>query len=143
MREDFGPHILERSCRWIEPPWKALLSNKAILAALWELFPDHPNLLPTYVEPGRIAGDYVKKPRLAREGANVSIRSRSGAMSLGGSYGAEGYVYQALASLPDFGGNFPVVGSWVVGDAAAGIGIREDASPITTNASRFVPHYYL
>jgi glutathionylspermidine synthase len=142
MREAFAPHILERSCRWVEPPWKALLSNKAMLAALWELFPGHPNLLPTYLEPGRIDGDYVKKPRLAREGANVSIRRRSGAMVSGGSYGAEGYVYQALAPLPDFDRNFAVIGSWIVGDAAAGIGVREDATPITTNTSRFVPHYF-
>ena len=87
MREAFGPHILERNCKWIEPPWKALLSNKALLAALWELFPDHPNLLPTYLEPGGIDGDYVQKPRLAREGANVSIHGKAGGMASGGTYG--------------------------------------------------------
>ena len=30
----------------------------------------------------------------------------------------------------------------IVGDAPAGMGIREDASPITRNTSRFVPHYF-
>jgi glutathionylspermidine synthase len=30
----------------------------------------------------------------------------------------------------------------VVGEEAAGIGIREDDSPITRNSSRFVPHYF-
>jgi glutathionylspermidine synthase len=40
-------------------------------------------------------------------------------------------------------GSFPVIGSWVIGDAAAGIGIREDDGPITRNSSRFVPHYFL
>jgi len=29
-----------------------------------------------------------------------------------------------------------------VGEEPAGIGIREDASPITRNTSRFVPHYF-
>jgi glutathionylspermidine synthase len=44
--------------------------------------------------------------------------------------------------VPEFDGRYPVIGAWVVGDEPAGIGIREDATPITTNASRFVPHYF-
>lgn len=28
-----------------------VLSNKAILVVLWELFPNHPNLLPAYFSP--------------------------------------------------------------------------------------------
>ena len=56
--------------------------------------------------------------------------------------GAEGYVYQALAPLPKFGDDYAVIGSWIVGDKPAGIGIREDATPITRNTSRFVPHYF-
>ena len=47
---------------------------------------------------------------------------------------------QALADIPAFDGNYPVVGSWVIGEAACGIGIREDRSRITKNTSRFVPH---
>ena len=42
QREAFGPHLLRAPCRWFEPPWKALLSNKAILAVLWELYPRQP-----------------------------------------------------------------------------------------------------
>jgi len=30
----------------IEAPWKMVLSNKAILPILWEMFPGHPNRLP-------------------------------------------------------------------------------------------------
>jgi len=142
MREAFGANILSGSCRWVEPPWKSLLSNKTILAVLWELYPGHPNLLPAYLEPGRIGGDHVRKPRLSREGANVSLRKMAGAMISGGSYGEEGYVYQSLASLPTFDGKFPVVGSWIVGGVAAGIGVREDDTPITRNTSRFIPHYF-
>lgn len=49
----FGPQVLGTydhgggtgTTTWIEPLWKMLLSNKALLAILWELFPEHPNLL--------------------------------------------------------------------------------------------------
>ena len=47
-----------------------------LLPILWELFPDHPNLLPAYFEPGRIPGDFVKKPLLSREGANITMVER-------------------------------------------------------------------
>lgn len=32
----------------IEPAWKLLVGNKALLPMLWEMFPNHPNLLPAY-----------------------------------------------------------------------------------------------
>jgi glutathionylspermidine synthase len=35
-----------------------------------------------------------------------------------------------------------VIGGWVIGNDAAGIGIREDSTAITQNLSQFVPHYF-
>jgi hypothetical protein len=47
---------------------------------------------------------------------------------------------QALADVPLFDGNYPILGSWLIGDFAAGMGIREDRTRITGDRSRFVPH---
>jgi glutathionylspermidine synthase len=145
-REAFAVHLPARPAQFIEPAWKMLLSNKALLVVLWELNYGHPNLLPAYFDEGRFAGDHAKKPLLAREGANVTLRRGLTQLHQPGDYGEEGYVYQALAPLPQFDGAhspvYPVIGSWIVGDAAAGIGIREDDSPITRNSSRFIPHYF-
>jgi glutathionylspermidine synthase len=142
VREAFGANLLANTMRVIEPPWKMLLSNKAILPVLWELFPGHPNLLAASFEPGRFATDFVKKPIYSREGANVSITSAGTTLEAGGDYGVEGYIWQAYHALPEFAGNHTVIGSWVVGGESAGIGLREDDSPITRNSSRFVPHYF-
>ena len=142
IREDFGPALLTNAIRVIEPAWKMLLSNKSLLVVLWELYPDHPNLLPAYFEPDALDVRYVKKPKLAREGANVSLIDGAASQTTEGAYGAEGFVYQAIAPLPRFGSDYAVVGSWIVGEQPAGIGIREDISPITRNSSRFVPHYF-
>ena len=60
-----------------------------------------------------------------------------------GSYGREGWIYQGLAPLPRFGDDYALVGSWIIDGQPAGIGLREDASPITRNTSRFVPHYFV
>jgi glutathionylspermidine synthase len=142
IADPFGAQLHDARIRVIEPAWKLLLSNKGILPILWELFPDHPNLLPAYFEPGRIAGDWVEKPLLSREGANVVIHGSGAPITSDGSYGAEGRVYQARATIPRFGDDYVTIGSWIVGDAPAGIGLREDASEITRDTSRFVPHYF-
>ena len=144
VREDFGKNLLAKSAKIIEPAWKMLLSNKALLVVLWEMFPNHPNLLPCYFSPDLLRGKHVEKPLLSREGENITIRD--GKLTLDsqkGSYGKEGYVYQAFAPLPQFDGNYPVIGSWIIGDEAAGIGIREDTTLITKNSSRFIPHYFV
>lgn len=129
--------------RWIEPPWKMILSNKGILPILWELFPRHPNLLPASRDARQVSGVHVRKPLLSREGANVEV-VEEGAVRVrtSGSYGAEGYVYQGYAPLFRDGDRHAVIGSWIVGDEACGIGIREDSSIITQNTSAFVPHYF-
>ncbi len=141
--EEFGRHLPLEKTRFIEPVWKMILSNKGLLPILWELFPDHPNLLPAYESPGPLGGNYVRKPRLSREGANVSlVRDGRVIEEVGGDYGHEGFVYQALARVPELDGQYPIFGVWVVDHAAAGLGIREDTRRITGNLSRFVPHYF-
>jgi len=140
--EEFGKNILldVNKTKWIEPAWKMILSNKAILPILWQLYPEHSNLLPSYFEADKLI-NYVKKPILSREGANISIiKSGNLLQSTEGQYGKEGYIFQELFELPDFEGHFPVIGSWVIGQEPAGMGIREANSLITDNVSRFVPH---
>ncbi len=144
VRDGFGPHLARqpRPCTFLEPAWKMLLSNKALLAILWELFPDSPYLLPAYLDGPRDLAAYVRKPILAREGANVEIHApgrevRGKAMDC---YGAEGHVYQGFAEIPAFDGFRPVLGAWIVDGEPAGMGIRECAGLITDNGSSFAPH---
>ena len=141
--EDFAQFLPARRANFIEPGWKMLLSNKGLLPVLWELFPGHPNLLPAYITPEPLGGSYARKPLLSREGANVSLVVNGQPLAANeGDYGAEGFIYQGLAPLDDFGGNHPVLGAWIVNHEAAGLGIREDTRLITGNLSRFVPHLF-
>jgi glutathionylspermidine synthase len=148
LRDSFGGKVQAASTRWIEPPWKVVLSNKGILPLLWEMFPNHPNLLPAYFEDdanaGKLGGSYVRKPIYSREGANIELVSGGAALERqDGPYGSEGFVRQAFALLPTFDGQYPVIGSWIVGDHPCGLSIREDENPITGNTSRFLPHAIL
>lgn len=155
FREAYGEYLAGSNIRWLEPPWKSILSNKALLPTLWKLHSGHPNLLPAFFEDELSkAGDIgalVKKPIFSREGANISI-VQAGAQPGGGQasellsdgpYGEEGYIFQALHPLPKFGANYTLVGSWLIDDEAAGISIREDSSLITQDSSRYLPHIIL
>jgi glutathionylspermidine synthase len=142
-QEEFGPHLARDAAQFIEPTWKMLLSNKGLLPILWELFPEHPNLLPAYDVAEPLGGSYVRKPKLGREGRNVAwIESDVVVEESDGEYGAEGHVYQAPATLPNFAGHYPIFGVWMVDHQPAGLGIREDTRRITGNLSRFVPHFF-
>lgn len=142
LQEQFGPCLPKSGIQPIEPAWKLIMSCKGILPLLWELFPDHPNLLPAYFDEEHLPGDRVIKPLYSREGGNVKIIRGDEVFTSEGSYGREGTVCQKYQALPCFDGNYPVVGSWIIGGEAAGIGIREDRTEITTNTSRFIPHYF-
>jgi len=141
--EEFGHNILQdvNKTIWIEPAWKMILSNKAILPILWKLFPSHPNLLEAHFDAAPLGNDYVKKPILSREGANVTIMRYGGILEEStGDYGDEGFIYQEYYQLPQYLDNYPIIGSWVIGCEPAGIGIRETKTRITDNLSRFLPH---
>ena len=144
LLKDFGDPILRTYSQmdWIEPIWKMMWSNKGLLAILWEMFPNHPNLLPAFLDGPRNMAEYVQKPLLSREGANITVHQAGDKFSTEGPYGEEGFVYQHLAKPALFDGFTPVFGSWYIMDQGpAGIGIRESTG-ITTNLSRFVPHYF-
>ncbi|WP_336112775.1 glutathionylspermidine synthase family protein [Streptomyces sp. PTD9-10] len=133
----FAGHVLDTldngggtgSTLWIEPAWKMLLSNKALLAILWELYPGHP------------AGStgYVAKPLLGREGAGVTVHEPGAPAAVRD----EPCCYQQLAPLPSFDGNHLVLGAWVVRDEPAGLGLRESSGLITDEYARFLPHVIL
>lgn len=148
FHEEFGQYLYPNydSTTWIEPPYKAILSNKMLLPLLWELYPGHPLLLESvyvpggpFVKPGR----WVRKPVFSREGANVEIYDDGRLVeSTAGEYGEEGFIAQRFFQVAQFDGWLPVLGAWVVAGEAAGMTIREQkGSLITTNMSQFVPHF--
>jgi len=152
LRESFGSHALETMAtgqkpqpgrtQWIEPIWKMLWSNKALLAVLWEIFPDHELLLPAYLDGSRDMTRYVRKPLFGREGANITIVNGNQEFSTEGRYADGPWVYQGLAPVRCVDGNWAVLGSWLVDGEPCGLGMREARDPVIRNTDRFVPHLF-
>lgn len=142
--ETYGPKLAASQVQLIEPAWKAVLSNKGVLPLLWERHAGHPNLLPAFFDDAptdALPAGWVRKPLFSREGANIELVTADGErMRSDGPYDDAPMIRQAYHPLPEHAGNYPLVGSWVIADQPAGIGIREDASRITQDTSRFVPH---
>lgn len=143
--EPFGKAVPSCRTHFFEPAWKAILSNKGVLPILWEMAPDHPNLLPSFIDrspESPVPAGWVRKPYLSREGANVTLRTQDGEqIAAKGPYTDSPWILQELAPLPRFGDSYTLIGSWVIGDRAAGISIREDNTLITRDSSRFLPHF--
>ena len=138
--EPFFAEIGQERARFTEPAWKMMLSNKAILPILWELNPGHPLLLPAFDSRDALGSveRWVEKPFFGREGSGVSVHSR-GPYHSPANPGVQ-TVYQQHAPLFQAGGQHVVWGLWMVGDECRGLSSRGDASPVTGNLSRFLPH---
>ncbi len=148
MEEEFGRYLVSSGVHFLEPPWKAVLSNKGLLPLLWERFEGHPNLLPAYFEGDAkaeaLSDSYVRKPLLSRQGSNIEIVRDGLALTRSlGPYGEEGHIVQALHQLPEFDGKFPLVGCWMVAGQPAGVSIRESRTLVTDGEANFVPHIIL
>lgn len=150
-----GKHVLTtliqaNKTRFFEPPWKLLLSNKAMLQILFELAPECPFLLEACLDNNSEQASrlrkraHARKPVFGREGGSVSLtfphdsaRNESNPTE----FGREGFVLQEYFQLPKFEGFHLLLGSWVIDGKPCGMGMRADTSAITTNRAIFVPHY--
>jgi glutathionylspermidine synthase len=143
LESPFGELLLSNRSRtrWIEPPWKLLAGSKALLPVMWEMFAGHPNLLPSYFDAPYAMRQYVTKPLFGWEGDGVEIHTPHVRESVDATHTVgQQKIYQKYVELPDFDGNHPVLGTWVIGGRAAGLGIRESTNLITNTHARFVPH---
>ena len=144
MRDPFGAEIPASGTRFIEPAWRTILAGKGLLALLWDRFTGHPGLLPAFFDDdsrARDIGARVRKPLWSRQGDNVELVSPDGvATTTDGPYGDGGHVVQALHPLPRFGELHAVCSCWMIASRPAGLAVREEKSPVTTDNSCFIPH---
>jgi len=156
VHEPLAEHLPASRTQWLEPAWKMVLSNKALLPLLWERHTGHPNLLEAHFNAEPLgSARHVIKPLLSREGANITVMERGqDVLSTGGAYGGQRCIHQAHATLASFPAPettfmhgpldqvHAVLGTWMVADDCVGLCVREDITPITSNSAYFVPHYF-
>ncbi len=135
--------LLRKEVVVFEPLWTLVPSNKAILPILWDMFPEHPNLLDTRFEltDALRASGYVEKPIVGRCGANISIVGADQKLvdTVGGQFYDKDSIYQKKFDLPCIDGFYTQISSFVVDGRYAGAGARVDKSPIINGESDILP----
>lgn len=130
--EPFADVFMRADVGVLEPPWRLAAASKLILADLWEMFPNHENLLPAFRQIAHTDADaFLAKAAFGREGDGV----RAAWSPPNGPF-----VYQQRIEMPTQDHRYPVLGVWVVGAEPCGLGVREDDEPITGCNACFVPH---
>lgn len=141
LEERFASHLPHSSCRFVEPPWRHLLSSKALLALMWEQFPEHPALVPAYTREFSLKKPFVSKPLLGREGHNITIFNEGDVCQRsGGDFEGMPLMTQEFVASPRFDDRIPQFGVWMVGAEAVALGIRETDGLIVNGDSPFTPH---
>jgi len=121
------------------PAYTLMFQSKGFLKILWDLFPNHPNLLETSFEP--LNKKQVRKPVFGREGGSVAILDKDGNVikEKKDIYENHKMVYQEFVDLPyDSDGNFYQAGVFFAYEAC-GVGFRRGGR-IIDNMSKFVGH---
>lgn len=140
-QEEFFDRLVELDPAVMESAWRVIAASKGLLPILWELFPDHPNLLPASFINDSALGPRVSKPVLGREGSDIEFFDVAGMPSIpSGPYADQRRIYQTYQPLPYFDGWYPVIGSWIINGEPCGIGVREDQSRVTGVGAKFRPH---
>ena len=125
-----------------EPMWKVVTTNKALLAVMWEMFPNHPNLLETHWEAseGFEGRGYVSKPIQGRLGQNITIFGNDDKIleEISGDFAGNENVYQELFDMTQVNGLYPLMCSWVANERPAGFIIRESQKLITEYTSPII-----
>lgn len=124
----------------LNPAYTLLFQSKGIMKILWDLYPNHPLLLESSFEPLN-GKKQVKKPFLAREGANVSIINSDGSIEIqnDGEYANGKFLYQEFADFAkDENGNSYQAGMFFAFEGCA-LGFRK-GKDIIDNYSKFVGH---
>lgn len=124
----------------LNPAYTLLFQSKGIMKILWDLYPNHPLLLESSFEPLN-GKKQVKKPFLAREGANVSIINSDGSIEKqnDGEYANGKFLYQEFADFAkDENGNSYQAGMFFAFEGCA-LGFRK-GKDIIDNYSKFVGH---
>jgi len=128
----------------LNPAYSIALQSKHMLSVLYELFPDHPYLLPTYDKVDKLQGKkYVSKVNFGRQGENIQIISAKGkkVAETKGDFGHYSRVYQEFAEMyADEDGDIYQASMYTARGNASCLSFRRRDAMIIDDDSEFVAH---
>jgi glutathionylspermidine synthase len=114
----------------IEPMWRTLIGNKALLPIVYKMFPDNQWLLPTTYDPFdkvfENEEELIEKSVLSSGSFGVNILNKKDIKET-----KSGCIYQKMFEVKSDGEYF-VLGSWLIGNEYAGLILKNSKGRIST-----------
>ena len=128
----------------LNPAYTIGMQAKHMMTLMYELFPQHKNLLATYNKKSHFEGKrYVKKVNFGRLGENISIVAANGKVvtKTKGDFGNFTKVYQEFTEMyRDEDGDIYQAGMYMIDGKASSISFRRRDNLIIDEDAEFVSH---
>ncbi|CAF1056846.1 unnamed protein product [Adineta ricciae] len=112
--------LLHEQIKIIEPFWKIITKNRALLSVLWEMYPNHSHLL--------------------RAEWNLTDETKEILFVNKPMYGSDGDgIYQERFALNNYDGHQPVISSWIIREKFGGFVVREAENSNANENSCVIP----
>ncbi|EAR87554.1 glutathionylspermidine synthase (macronuclear) [Tetrahymena thermophila SB210] len=129
----------------IEPPWKIVMSNKAISALLYQMFPSNPHLIKSSLEPLGENELQLSKQKYAREGEYINYSDNYEYFKY---FLIDSYIkyvhkpiFQKFIQSDLHKNRYITISCWVVQGKPCSVMLREDLNPIIGTGSSVVPYF--
>ncbi|VFS38471.1 glutathionylspermidine synthase [Escherichia coli] len=146
LREMFSTKLEDAGVRWLEPRGRALSPTKRFYRYCGRCSRITRTCCPLILRKMIIRkwkNMWLNRSSPVKAQTCRSLRTAKPLQQRKVPYGEEGMIVQQFHPLPKFGDSYMLIGSWLVNDQPAGIGIREDRALITQDMSRFYPHIFV
>lgn len=127
---------------FIEPLWKTVMGNKALLPFVYKKYPGHPLLLPSSFDPNDKIFDneeYLIEKAFTGRGSMKTKKVKKSEIK----NGKKGVIYQKLFDKNRFGNNFYIMGSYIIGPKFGGCYIKQSNLLINDYSCNVIPVRFL
>ena len=137
----FSPNY-PKKFSFIEPLWKTVMGNKALLPFVYKKYPGHPLLLPCSFDPNDKIfenEEYLIEKAFTGRGSMKTKKIKKSEIEKG----KKGVIYQKIFDKSKIGNNFYIMGSYVIGPKFAGCYIKQSNLLINDYNCNVIPVRFL
>ncbi|MBF0130257.1 MAG: glutathionylspermidine synthase family protein, partial [Alphaproteobacteria bacterium] len=128
VEEEYGAHLHTSGVPVLDPLWRMPGSNHGLLAVLWDLYPEHPNLCHASLGTGEVRSPHgtIHRSLFGLDRAAERIVGSGGVVADTGAAANPGGTV-AIARPPSFesDGVHAIIQTWMIGNKCLGMAVRE------------------
>lgn len=137
-RGDFYEFFLNKKTKIVEPMWKTVMGNKALLPYVYSLHKDCKYLIPSSFDPfDECFGDdeYIIEKGLMGRGSMMTKKVKRSEITKKN----PNVIYQKIFKENYVDNNYYIMGSWIVGDKFSGMFVKQSNTMINEYSCNVIP----